>query len=423
MTLKRRLVIGLGLALAVIWASTAALLFLDLRSGISDTLDERLAASARMVAGLVARQPGLLEGPRRDTELVQPDSEGVACQIQAASGEVLVRTEGADSQAMSASDPGFGNTEINGERWRLYTLEHNGLHITTADRMNERDELREGILLVLVAPFALALVGGIAVVWLGINRGLVPLERLSREVSQRSPSVLTPVDIGSAPAELRPVVATLNNLLARVNDAIQREQHFASQAAHELRTPLTAIKTHLQVATRQAPEASQALRQAQAGIQRLQRIIEQLLMLARVERFGADSNERAPVENVVHQAMMDLPDSERIRVEAEPSLPDLPVPTPLGSTALRNLLENALRHGVRDEPVELRVEQRGSDLVMTVTNRIGDNWGGKNRGSEGLGLTIVRAIAERFDARFEFRYPGDGIAQAVITWPGRAAIP
>jgi len=216
--------------------------------------------------------------------------------------------------------------------------------------------------------------------------------------------MLTPVNIGSAPAELQPVVSTLNNLLARVNDAIQREQHFASQAAHELRTPLTAIKTHLQVAQRQAPEANQALSQAEAGIQRLQRIIEQLLMLARVERLGVDNQERATVETVIHQAMVDLPDRDRVRIEAAPPCRIFRFP-PLASAALRNLLENALRHGASDEPVELRADQSGSDLVMTVTNRMGNSAGGEVRRSEGLGLTIVRAITDRFDARFEFRYP------------------
>lgn len=416
MTLKRRLVLGLGLALGVLWASAAGLLFLDLRSQVSDTLDERLAASARMVAGLVARQPELLEQRSDFTELVEPDSEGVACQIRAAGGEVLVRTEGADSQALADTEPGYRDATINSERWRLYTLEHNSLHITTADRMNERNELRQGILLVLVAPFALALAGGIGVVWFAISRGLAPLERLSREVAQRSPSMLTPVDIGSAPAELQPVVSTLNNLLARVNDAIRREQHFAGQAAHELRTPLTAIKTHLQVAQRQAPDASQALDQAEAGILRLQRIIEQLLMLARIERPGVDNHERVAVETIIHQAMVDLPDSRRVRVEAPPSLPEMPVPAPLASTALRNLLENALRHGARDEPVDLRVEQNGSDLVMTVTNRVGESGRGDLPRSDGLGLTIVRAITERFDARFEVDHPRDGTVQAVIVW-------
>ena len=417
MTLKRRLVLGLGLALGVLWASAAALLFLDLRGEISDTLDERLAASARMVAGLVARQPALLEAPRGDTQLVQPESEGVACQIQAASGEVLVRTEGSDEKALANSDPGYHSTTINGQSWRLYTLEHNGLYITTADRMAEREELRKGILLVLVAPFAIALAGGTGVVWYGIHRGLAPLERLSREVSRRSPSVLTPVDIGTAPRELQPVVSTLNRLLARVNDAIQREQHFANQAAHELRTPLTAIKTHLQVASRQTPEAKQALDQAEAGIQRLQRIIEQLLMLARVERAGLPSDERARAETVIHQAMVDLPGQDRIRVEVEGQLPEVPAPAPLASAALRNLLENALRHGSTDDWVELHARNTATGLEMTVTNRTGDDQDDAPRRSDGLGLTIVRAITERFDAQLEFRHPREGVVQAAILWP------
>ena len=142
-------------------------------------------------------------------------------------------------------------------------------------------------------------------------------------------------------------------------------------------------------------------------------------MLARVERLGVDNQERATVETVIHQAMVDLPDRDRVRIEAAPSLPDLPVPAPLASAALRNLLENALRHGASDEPVELRADQSGSDLVMTVTNRMGNSAGGEVRRSEGLGLTIVRAITDRFDARFEFRYPRDGTVQAVIVWQAR----
>lgn len=417
MTLKQRLVLGVGLALALLWASAAGLLFLDLRSQVSDTLDERLAASARMVAGLVARQPGLLETSNRDTELIRPDSEGVACQIQGAQGEILVRTEGADSGALSASKPGYRNRVINGEHWRLYTLESNGLHITTADRMQERKDLRDGILLVLVAPFALALAGGIGVVWFAIGRGLAPLERLSREVSQRTPEVLTPVDIGPAPAELQPVVTKLNDLLSRVDEAIQREQRFASQAAHELRTPLTAIKTHLQVAARQAPEASQALDQAQTGIQRLQRITEQLLMLARIDRKDCPADDDAAVETVIEQAMVDLPDRDRIQVNTDAALPDLPLPTALASTALRNLLENALRHGGNNEPVTLRAESSGTDLVMTVTNQAGTPTAAGPVRSDGLGLTIVRAITERFGARFEFHQTPEGWIQTLIRWP------
>ncbi|MEQ6886764.1 histidine kinase dimerization/phospho-acceptor domain-containing protein [Salicola sp. Rm-C-2C1-2] len=260
----------------------------------------------------------------------------------------------------------------------------------------------------------------IGAVWFGISRGLAPLERLSREVSRRSPTMLTPVAIGSAPAELQPVVAMLNGLLARVNDAIQREQNFASQAAHELRTPLTAIKTNLQVAVRQAPEATQALDQAQAGIQRLQRIIEQLLMLARAERTGPQSDAQAATETVIHQAMMDLPERNRIRVEMIPSLPPLPplpLPQPLASAALRNLLENALSHGTSSDTVELRVQHTIDAIVMTVTNQAADSPKPDPGYSDGLGLTIVRAITERFGARFEFRHPEDGRVQAVIAWP------
>src|SRR5699024_5184543 len=116
-----------------------------------------------------------------------PDSQGVACQIRATSGEVLLQTTGARGASLSDSRPGFSSRQIDGEAWRLYTLEQDGVFITTADRMSERTRLENGIILVMVVPFTLALLGGLAVLWWGIQSGLRPLQRLHDELRQRDP--------------------------------------------------------------------------------------------------------------------------------------------------------------------------------------------------------------------------------------------
>ncbi|QIB64101.1 sensor histidine kinase N-terminal domain-containing protein [Kineobactrum salinum] len=159
MSLQRRLLWSLGSAFLVLWLSVAALMYFHLDRQVSRTLDQRLAASATMVAGLIARQPEMLMSSRSSPLLVSPEAEGVACQIRDASGEVLLQTSGVEDQLLSDASPGFSAREIGGQQWRLYTLEQSGTFITTADRMSERVMLANGIILVMVVPFALALLG------------------------------------------------------------------------------------------------------------------------------------------------------------------------------------------------------------------------------------------------------------------------
>ncbi len=420
MTLKRRLTLWLGIALALLWGCAALILYTDLQKQVSETLDQRLEASAQMVAGLVSRQPGLLNAEEADTTLVDPDAQGVACQIRAREGDVVLRTRGIRGESISEAEPGYQTMEIEGSSWRLYTLEHNDLTITTADRMSERDSLREGIMLVMVAPFALALVGGVLVIRFGVHHGLAPLERLSQEVSRRGPQTLTPVHIGSAPAELRPVVSTLNTLLDRVSNTIQREQRFASQAAHELRTPLTAIKTHLQIAARQAPDDARAsLAQAETGVNRMQNVVAQLLLLARIEKNDSGEPEWADPVRIIDQALEDLPDGrERVRIEQPSRLPCIPVSPALAVVAIRNLLENALRHGAADGCVTLSLESTPGELVISVLNSPSEPDSDSPAGTgEGLGLTLVSAIVERYGARLDFSRLTDGRLSASLYWP------
>ena len=418
MTLKRRLTLWLGVALAVLWGSAAAILYADLQNRVTETLDQRLEASAQMVAGLVSRQPELLNPTEPDTTLVDPDAEGVACQIRAREGDVLLRTRGIRGESIADAEPGYQTTSIDGSTWRLFTLEHNGLSITTADRMEERDGLRNGIMLVLVAPFALALVGGVVVIRIGVHRGLAPLENLSREVSRRTPSALMPIDIGSAPAELRPVVSTLNELLERVNTSLQREQRFASQAAHELRTPLTAIKTHLQIATRQSSgNARDALAQAEVGLVRMQNVVEQLLMLARIEKQDDGTASFTDPGDAVEQALTGVAHPELVQVRQSSDLPSIAVPSALAVVAIRNVVENALKHGAPGQAVTLGLEAANGYVKVSILNTPADESTERTTTGEGLGLTLVNAIVQRYGATLDYDWTPDGHLRTSLHWP------
>src|SRR5699024_7112310 len=258
-------------------------------------LDDRLAMSAHMVAGLVNRRQigtGADPGRAADALVTVPAGQGMACQIRSMRGEVIAATQGASTVLSGDVTPGYHTRVINDTAWRTFTLQTNNLSITTADRVGGREKLRHGIALTASIPFLIAAVGGLLALWLGATRALWPVRRLRNAVSRRGPDALDPLDTAAQPRELRPLVATLNRLLQRTHQAMQRERHFTNDAAHELRTPLTAISTHLQVARlTSGADAQAALADAEAGVVRLRTTLEQLLLLARVEgRLPFDEN-------------------------------------------------------------------------------------------------------------------------------------
>ena len=131
MSLRSRLLAMLSLSLIILWLTVAMLMYLHLGNKVSETLDQRLAASANMVAGLISQQPEPFSQVSREPLLMSPLSEGVACQLRSAAGEILMQTAGPRGASLSNAKPGFTTRTVAGEKWRLYTLEQDGLQITT----------------------------------------------------------------------------------------------------------------------------------------------------------------------------------------------------------------------------------------------------------------------------------------------------
>ncbi|WP_280570420.1 ATP-binding protein [Chromohalobacter sp. 296-RDG] len=438
MSLKARLLAILGVTLTVTWSLAAAWLWWDLNDEVERTLDRRLAQSASMVAGLIARLPeGTWAADETQRASIVAPLEGVACQVTSAQGEVLARTHADMAAILDVSQPGYAYRRREGEDWRVYTLIRDGVTITTADRVTERRSLMRDILAVVVVPFAMALVISGGVLWWGTRHALRPLERWREALSRRHHDDLSPVADTGLPRELRPLIATLNELLARMRAAIRREQRFTDAAAHELRTPLTAVKTHLQVARRvEGDTILEAVSHAEQGAARLATTLDQLLALARIEGARAQQETGgASLADIVRSAVRDTQASARIDVPA--TLPDarVGVPLELAATALRNILDNALKHGPAETPVtlnvaqatheasaatwvELRVHDQGPGVpdaaLAHVTERF---WRRSATPGSGLGLAITAAIAERAGGELQFYRPQCGGFEVCLMLP------
>ena len=287
MSLRLRAVLVAGLSLMVLWGLAAGWMMRGVQGNLDRTLDGRLAMSARMVAGLLERaalgaeatSPDFREGIR------VTGKEGIACEIRLLQGEILARSSSGSPSIFHDLPPGLSTREIDGHFWRIYVLRTEaGYQVSTADRLDNRERLIGEMLCAAGVPFLIAVLGSLAALWIGIGRGLQPLEVLCGQLRNRQADDTMPIQLIRPPKELRPVLDAMNALLDRLTQVIAGQRAFTDAAAHELRTPLTVIDTHLQI-IREAggDDARKSLGSAEEGVRRLRRTLDQMMTLARTE--------------------------------------------------------------------------------------------------------------------------------------------
>jgi signal transduction histidine kinase len=438
------LLLVIGISLTVLWSAVATWMLMDARHSLREALDSRLAASARMVAGLVAQFPNLQElaqSAERPLDIIARD--GVACEISVVRSEVEIQavSRTAGSPDMSQVALGFGTHVHGGKRWRTFVLREGHIQIAAADSIEIREALVREIMLSAGLPFVVALFGSLLLLWVGIGHGLAPLERIRDMLSRRRPGDDSPLPKVNVPVELQPLLRTLEELLERQQAAIMRERRFTDSAAHELRTPLTGIKTHIQVAHLAAQRPGErntldtALSQADQGVQQLQNILQRLLELARLDGQSARM-ESSQADEAVYAALHalkaiygDTIDQITLDIRSKPG--PVQIEKSLLTVAVQNLIDNALRYTKAQQPISLRIEagepgylrlrvldhgpglsDSERDLAM---NRF---WrGSQQQAGYGLGLSIVNAIATQHGGTLELLNRKSGGLEARLTVP------
>jgi len=321
--------------------------------------------------------------------------------------------------------------EVRHEARRLFDED-----LSHRDARHARDEIVEALGKSLVWPLLAALPALGLAIWLGVGSGLRPLGELRRELARRGPGDLARLDAARTPVEIEPLVAELNRLFGRIDEALERERRLTADAAHELRTPLAVLSTQAQVARRAASEAArnEALDAIVVGSERAARLIEQMLTLARLESGqGEGAVQRADLRALARAALADaapfalgknldiaLEEGAAVEVAGYPGLLQV---------LLRNLVDNAVRYTPRGGKVRVAVGGDGRTARLEVSDngpgvppqelaRLGERFhrlAAPGETGSGLGLSIVLRIAElhRGGVRFAAGHGGAGLAVSV----------
>jgi signal transduction histidine kinase len=411
-------------AVVVLGAAVQVLLARHLHASLDSTLRDRAAAIARLSASAPAllTSPSVLEasvGPHPiEVEVVDRHARIVAPLSPPVGGQML-EVGGLASQVIRSGRGAYRNSMLGDQHVRVYVAPlaalggpaSGGAVIVAASTADVTDTLAESRALIILSALAAAgLVVPIAFVLTG--RALGPLRRLAAgaEVieARGDPSLRLPGagDDGRTPDEVERLAETLNRMLAALERARDAERRFVADASHELRNPLTALRGNAAYLARNGADQA-ALDDLRADADRLSRLVDELLALAREDAGGP------PTEPVRLDELAAEVEGERVQVRLDdPGL----VQGDAGALrrALANLVDNALRHGPAGGEVSVTVSRVGdrvtlavadqgpgipTELVELATRRFWRGDQARSQEGSGLGLSLVRATAERHGGR------------------------
>lgn len=447
-SLRTRLFLILVTATGLIWLFAIGWIYVGTGHEVEGVLDARLQEAARMVASLVPTKDVATPSGEagRDTLANIPIYERqLSCQIWSLDGQLVARSSGAPSSRLSDTENGFSERDIDGETWRVFTVEDTdkGIRVLVGDRLGTREHLVADIIKGLLTPTLLIVPLLGLLIWSSLNRGLRPLRTLARELQIRGADDMSPVLAGRAPGELLPMIVALNGLFEKVECARRHEREITAFAAHELRTPLAGLRTQAQVAigTSDPPGRELALRQILIAVDRTTRLVRQLLAMANLDaRHPARCESRVNLGCAIDEIVETLPAHDGVLVAVDPALNTISVMAnaELLTLALRNLHENAVQHTadpgvirwrleIRAEAIVIAVEDEGpgipSDELPLVTRRF---FRGRHKSSagSGLGLSIVELALRDSGGRLNLSNRTDrrGL-RAEIIWPAESCKP
>ncbi len=437
------------LSFALLWES-----YFEARRQADRAFDRTLLGSALAIADRVVLGPdGALEVdvPYVALEmLTSAAGDRVFYQVRGADGRLSTGYEDLPQPAQPpgpGAEPVFYHGSYKGSPIRAVAMpgaasnaqRSAAFMVVVAETTQGRQALaRETMLRAGLRLAALILAAGI-VLWLGVSRGLRPLERLGEAVGRRSPDDLRPV-AHAVPREVEGLMEAINGLLGRLRDSLGALRRFTGNAGHQLRTPLSIVRNNLALARRADAEGEREARIAEAdrAVRDAERLVGQLMLLARLEesKAGKEGAEIVDLNALAEDCARDRA-AEALRAGLELAFEPAAAGAPVRGNAvlyrelLLNLIDNTIRYAAPGQATVrvsgadgvrmLEVEDDGPGIDAAGRERALTRFGQLDRHATegaGLGLAISAEIAGRFGGSLALEPARDGRGLCVrVTLP------
>ena len=454
-SLRRRLLSLMFAGFAVLVSVNAALLWIYARDAADRSYDLLLAGAA---LSILERVSTAADGVSVDVPYSALEMVGLAREDRAF---YAVRLDGAvltgepdlplPEGYRPETAPVFFDAPYSGETVRVVVQSRrlvtaNGAvwaSVQLAQTRLARNEQRRDLFLSGLLGLGLLSVIGLLFVWFAIRRALAPLAAIQRDLARRGASDLDPI-AADPPREIERLLAAMNGFMGRLDGARQRSETFIADVAHQTRTGLSALQGQLALAAGAHGEAElrERLARADAQARKVSRLTDQLLSQAMVTH-RADHETMGPVALVplARDLLTDMMRDTALRsvdvaftVEGPPDgagNQGIVTGDPVSiREALRNLIENAVRHGPTDNSVEVIVRTEGAHVSLIVEDSgpgvpeaerqlVLERFrsGAKETAGSGLGLSIVQAVARAHRASLELETSARAGLRALMRFP------
>jgi two-component system, OmpR family, sensor kinase len=428
--IRFRLAASVSLVTCVLFVVVGFLFLRSFRHGLETSKDPGLRSQAQALINAVTTDGEALD--LRTGAAGIPSTDTVA-QVVTRGGEVVTSTREAGSAPVLngrrlravGEEARFFRAEVGSEREPFRVLARAvpadpSRVVVLASSLEDTDIAVDRVRNAVLVGGAFAVVATGVGAWLLAAAALRPVERMRREAADISEHDRTSrLEVPSTRDEIAALGITMNELLARLQGALSRERAFVADAGHELRTPLALLSTELELArrsTRTQEELRESIVHAGSATERLERLVDELLFLAREQQSPVVGEEPVPVVMVVEQSVAAFRGAAEVAdvtlaVHVDQSVELLAVPSSC-RRVLDNLVDNALRYAPAGSTIEVRVRHVDHEVEIEVLDRgpgfppgflphaferfrRADDARSRDSGGAGLGLAIVRSVAER----------------------------
>lgn len=434
LSLRLRLILFFVIVSCAVWGCAGVLAWTETKEKIDEFFDTYQMAMARQLAGtnwnridkdIQKKTDNLLE----DIQGADDEDEAIGFAVFDSSGrKVFHDDENGKDFAYQDISGSFVKQRVDGEDWRIIWIKSadGKFRIAVGQEIEYRDDMAWDMLEEFLTPWAIGLVILLLSVIGIISREFLPLRRLAKDIAVRKDDDLSPIADQNIPSEIKPLTNAMNQLLEKVNAVLQRERRFISDAAHELRTPLTALKVQLDVAKLSADDPKTlgiTLDKLEQGINRSTRLVEQLLALSRLEtsiqtgQIVAESlNWKFLCEQLTDEYRYDIAAKKlSLQISENGQGPFAEGNPVLVELMLRNLLDNAIKYSPQEAKIVINIgnsyiEVRNTDVQIKPQDllKLGQRFfrvAGQNEKGNGIGLSIVKCIADFYACNLTFANP------------------